>query len=255
MVSDFSKGLFDKAIVQSGSALADFCSVTQTINFAERLAMVLGWNPVNSSRTYFEHLQNVPAMDIVMTQDWILNPMERKMYGSTNFAPTLEPYVSEQCFNTKYPLDMYETAWGNKIPLIIGGTSEEGLLFYRIVTQNLILFKDPDIFQSIFQRLKCGKGSDEAKIIAEKIQKFYYDSRTPNIENIDTYIDILSDKNFLHGMHLAVKARVNDPHSSPTYCYRFNFESKTNFTIMKSVFAHPTIKGISKQWIDDKSDF
>lgn len=250
MVSDFSKNLFDKAIIQSGSALADFCAVPQTINFAERLAIKLGWDPEKSSHTYFEHLQKVPALDIVMMQDCFLTPPEKRIYGNMIFATTLEPYVSEQCFNTKDPLEIYQNAWGNKIPLIIGGTSHEGLLFYRVFTQNLIIFKDPHIFENIFERLKCGKGSDEARTIAEKIKKFYYENDTPSIENIDTYLDIVADKNFLHGMHLAVKARVNDTQSAPTYCYRFNFETRTNFTIMKSVFAHPTVKGISGKVVE-----
>lgn len=244
MVSDFSKNLFDKAIVQSGSALADFCCVRQSMNFAERLAMRLGWDPEKSALSYFEHLQRVPALDIVMIQDSILTPPERRIHGNMQFATTSEPYVAEQSFNTKDPIDLYQNAWSNNIPLIIGGTSEEGLLFYRIFTQNMILFKDPQIFESIFERLKCGKGTEESRTIAEKIKKFYYENDTPSIENIDTYIDVISDKTFLHGMHLAVKARINDPQSASTYSYRFNFESKTNFTIMKSVFAHPTLKGI-----------
>ncbi len=245
MVSDFSKGLFDKAIVQSGSALADFCAISHTVNWAERLASVLGWR---SGENYFEYLQNVPAIDIVMVQDSILTPPEMKIHGRMIFAVTLEPYESEQCFNRRDPIEFYEAAWGNKIPLIIGGTSEEGLLFYRIMTQYLIQFKAPDIFENIFDRLKGGKGTEKSKEIAEKIQKFYYGTEKPSIANIDTYIDLFSDKTFLHGMHLAVKARTNDPESASTYCYRFNFETKTNFTIMKSVFGHPTIKGIKKRF-------
>lgn len=242
MVSDFSKGLFDKAIIQSGSALADFCAVPHTVNWAERLASMLGWKPNDSSQSYFEYLQNVPAVDIVMVQDSILTFPERKIYGNMIFATTLEHYESEQCFNRRDPLEI-QNAWGNKIPLIIGGTSEEGLLFYRLMTQQLILFKDPNIFENIFERLKCGKGTDKSKSIADKIKKFYYGNDTPSIANIDTYIDVISDKNFLHPMHLSVMARTNDQESAATYCYRFNFESKTNFTIMKSVFAHPTVKG------------
>lgn len=243
MVSDFSKGLFDKAIVQSGSALVDFCAVPHTENWAQRLAMVLGWKP-NGSQTYFEYLQNVPAVDIVMAQDWILSPPEQKIHGRMIFSVTLEPYESEQCFNRRDPLEFYQNAWGNKIPLIIGGTSEEGLLFYRLMTQFLIQFKAPDIFENLFERLKCGKGTEKSKAISDKIREFYYGNEAPSIANLDTYIDLMSDKNFLHGMHLAVKSRTNDPESAPTYCYRFNFETKTNFTIMKSVFGHPTIKGV-----------
>lgn len=243
MISDFSKGLFDKAIVQSGSALADFCAIRQTIDWAERLARTLRWDPSKTSLSYFEYLQSVPAVDIVMVQDSLLSPAERKLYGNMVFATCLEPYESEQCFNTRDPLEFYHNAWSNKIPLIIGGTSEEGLLFYRLMTQFLIMFKAPDLFENIFERLKCGKGTDKSRDIAQKIRTFYYGDETPSIQNIDTYIDVISDKNFLHGMHTAVKARINDPESASTYCYRFNFETKTNFTSMKSVFGHPNIKG------------
>ncbi|KAJ6640046.1 Esterase B1 [Pseudolycoriella hygida] len=242
MISELSQGLFDKAIVQSGSALADIANANQSVNWAERLATVLGWNS-QLGQTYFEYLQNVSALDIVTVQDSLMNPMERKLYGGMIFGSTVEPYVAEQSFMAQDPLDVYQNAWGNKIPLIIGGTSEEGLLFRRVMTHNLIMFKDPQIFETIFARLKCGKGTAESREIAEKIQNFYYGDEVPSIANMDTYTDVISDKNFLHGMHMAVKARVNDPDSAATYYYRFNFETKTNFTSMKVVFAHPNIKG------------
>ena len=46
------------------------------------------------------------------------------------FGPIIEPFSSEQSFISKDPKILHRTAWGNQIPIIIGGTSDEGLVIY-----------------------------------------------------------------------------------------------------------------------------
>ncbi len=56
---------------------------------------------------------------------------ERKKYIFTPFGPTIEPYRSKQCFIDKHPVLMCMNAWSRKMPLLIGGCSNEGLLLYK----------------------------------------------------------------------------------------------------------------------------
>lgn len=241
MLSNFSKGLFDKGIIQSGSALTDWSNIPQ-LNWAERLAKHLGWNGEGGSVGCYEFLKNIDALEIVKEQEKIMTDEEKKIWIFSPYAPTIEPYVAEQSFFTVDPLDLYKTAWGNEIPLVIGANSEEGILWYHDLAGNPSRYDHDDSFKNLFS-FKFGAESEKTKLYAEKTKQFYYGDEQPNAENISKFMDILADKNFLNGIHLAIQGRVDDPKSAPTYLYRFNFDSKSDFTLMKKAFATADTRG------------
>lgn len=241
MLSEHSKGIFDKAIVQSGSAFADWSNIPQ-LNWAERLAKHLGWNEEGGSTGYYEFLQNVDAIQIVKVQEKIMTDVEKKLWIFSPYAPTIEPYVAEQSFFTKDPSGLCRTAWSNNIPMIIGGNSEEGILWYHDLVANPSRYDHEDSFQNLFS-FKFGEDSEKTKLYAEKTKRFYYGDEQPNAQNLSKFMDILADRNFIHGISLAVQARVDVPKSAPTYLYRFNFDSETDFTMMKKVFGTSEIRG------------
>lgn len=241
MLSEFSKGLFDKAIIQSGSALAHWSNIPQ-LNWAKRLAKRMGWNEEGGSVGCYKFLKNVDAVEIVKVQEKIMSNEEKQMWIFSPWAPTIEPYVSKQTFSTKHPSELYKSAWGNKIPLIIGGNSEEGLLWYHDLVSNSSRYDQEDSFENLFS-FKFGVGSERTKLYAAKTKQFYYGEEQPTAQNISKFMDILADRNFLHGINLAVKGRIDDPQSADTYLYRFNFESDTDFTMIKRVIATNDIRG------------
>lgn len=73
MVSEFSKGLFHKAIVMSGTALNNW-SVVPMSNWAERLATQMGWNGSNGDEGLVEFLRKASANDIVLAQEKLITP-------------------------------------------------------------------------------------------------------------------------------------------------------------------------------------
>lgn len=63
---------------------------------------------------------------------------DRKRYVFFTFGPVIEPYESEQCFLSKDPkLIARNNAWSKNIPMIIGGCSDEGLLFHKSELKSL----------------------------------------------------------------------------------------------------------------------
>lgn len=192
MISDFSKGLFDKAIVQSGSALVAWSNIPQ-LNWAERLAKQLGWNGVGGTAGYYEFLKNVDALQIVKQQEKVMNFEEKKLWLFSAFAPTAEPYVADQSFFTKDPLELCKSAWGNQIPLIIGANSEEGLLWYHDLTANSYRYDRGDSFESFFA-FQFGKDSEKTKMFGAKVKQFYYGDERPSAANISKFMDILADR-------------------------------------------------------------
>jgi len=152
--------------------------------------------------------------------------------------------LPSKVFFTEDPLDLCKTAWGNHIPLIIGGNSEEGILWYHDLVANPSRYDQEDSFKNLFS-FEFGEDSQKTKLYAEKTKKFYYGDEQPNAENISKFMDILTDRMFLHGISLAIKARLYDPRSSaPMYLYRFNFDSESDFTMMKKVFSTSEIRGV-----------
>lgn len=236
MLSEFSSGLFDKAILQSGTAFADWTNIPQ-LNWAERLAKRLGWNGEGGTAGYYNFLKDVDAKKMVKEQEKIMNEVEKKLWIFSPYAPTIEPYVAEQSFFTRNPAELCRQAWGNRIPIIIGGNSEEGILWYYDLITNPSRYDHEDSFENLFS-FEFGEDSGKTKLYAERTKRFYYGDEQPTKENISRFMDLIGDRNFISGISLAIKARTEDPNSALTYLYRFNFETKTDFTmIKKALFA------------------
>lgn len=202
----------------------------------------MGWNGNGGEKEIYDFLKDADAAVIVKQQDVLINEDEKKKGTQIAFGPCVESYVSEQNFLTKEPFDAIKTAWGNQIPLIIGATSEEGLLYYFDVKADATLYTSDESFENLLPpELQLTKGGTQSKKFAENMKQFYYGNEVPSESNMMTFLDILSDKYFLHGIHLAIRARIEDPKSAATYFYRFNFQS--DFNALRKMFGFQDIIG------------
>lgn len=131
MISNMSKNLFHKAIVQSGTALNNW-SVVPARDWAYRLAQALGFQGnATEGRKIVEFLQEQDHFQIAEAQEKLVSPEERRDRILFPFGPVIEPYVGKQCLITGNPKDMCRRAWSRSLPILIGGTSDEGLFCYR----------------------------------------------------------------------------------------------------------------------------
>lgn len=202
----------------------------------------MGWNGIGGEKEIYGFLKGADAADIVKHQDLIITDEEKKSGIIMAFAPCVEPYKSEQNFLLKAPIELIESAWGNRVPLIIGATSEEGLLYYFDVKADPISYMNNEGFENLLpSELKLPKKSTKSNEMVKNLKKCYYGNDVPGEENMMIFLDILSDKNFLHGIHLAIKYRIKDPQSAATYFYRFNFQS--DFNALRKMFGFHEIKG------------
>lgn len=242
MSSNFSKDLFDKAIVQSGSALVPWANGPRS-NQAERLAKQLGWDGVGGDIKLLEFLRRTEVTDLIRAQD-ILTEDEKRDWIFSSWVPTVEPYTAEQSFFTENPFETYKSSWGNKIPLIIGGTTDEGLLFYREVMANPKLYTSIDSFERFIPKtwnLPAGRVTE----FAQQLKKFYIgDEKDCTKEHLDGFFDIASDVMFWHGMHLAIVGRLQDEQAAPTYLYRYAFSGYPEFSVYRPILIPNDVKGM-----------
>lgn len=244
MISDFSKGLFDKAIVQSGSAVSDWANFPQN-NWASRLAAALGWNGQGGDQAVYEFLKNSDASKIIELQDSFRTAEEIKS-GISTFGPTAEAYISDQCFFIRNPKELVKEAWSVNVPMIIGGVADEGLLFYRHLDQmkKHIQCQGAQGFEPFVPRtLVLPFGSAESLSVAKRIMDYYYSEEDPNEENFIKTLQIWGDASFWHGFYLSALARLeNSKVTAPTYLYRFAVESNV-FNQLKIMIAGANVKG------------
>lgn len=247
MISDLSKGLFDKAIIQSGSAVSDWANFPQN-NWASRLAAVLGWNGQGGDPALYEFLKNVEASKLIEVQDTFRTADEIRA-GISTFGPTAEAYVSDQCFFIRNPKELVKKAWSVNVPLIIGGVADEGLLFYRLLDEmkKYVQCQGAQGFESFVPiSLALPFGSAESLSLAKRIMDYYYSEEEPNEENFVKTLQIWGDASFWHGFYLSALERLNNPSvTAPTYLYRFAVESNV-FNQIKTMITGKNIKGRPK---------
>lgn len=129
MMTDQTQGLFHRGILQSGSAIASWAFNGDITDRAYRIAKLVGYKGEDNDKDVLQFLQNVRARDLLRVEELVLTPEELANKVMFAFGPVLEPYATPECVIPKPPREMMKTAWGNSIPMMIGNTSYEGLLW------------------------------------------------------------------------------------------------------------------------------
>ncbi|XP_065093902.1 esterase B1-like [Ochlerotatus camptorhynchus] len=240
LISEASRGLFKRAIVMSGST---YCSwgLSPQRNWVEKLAKALGWDGKGAESEALSFLRTVTPEDIINNQEKLMGPEDIRDGVFTPFGPTIEPYITEGCMIQKDPLQMNREAWGNEIDIMIGGTSEEGLLIMQKIKLHPEALQNPHLFVgTVPARLKITM--EQRMEFAGKLKQMYYPDSEPSIDNFGGYVDMMTDLGFWHGMHRTILARANNGSSARTFVYRFCVDSE-HFNHYRIMMIDPTYRG------------
>lgn len=192
-----TRGLFQRAIIISGSAFNKTWSLTQRINQAERLARSLGWKgKTGDESSILNFLEDVPAFELDDAWKTLFTDEEVSGYSMIiPFGPVIEPYASDNCVVSKEPVEMAREAWTNEHELVVVGNSFEGI--YRAhanIDNNLKFLKNPSCFAPL-NDLGLGISDDQAKQYGERIKKIYFkDGEEPTIERKEQFLRVSSFK-------------------------------------------------------------
>lgn len=123
--SESSKNLFNRAILMSGCSMNHW-ALTPNRDWAYRLSRKLGYEGSEEEKEVLAFLRTADPAEIVKFQKTVVQPSERIAFA---FAPQIEPYETEEILITQPPKEWLRTAWSNDIDVLIGGTSDEGLMY------------------------------------------------------------------------------------------------------------------------------
>ncbi|CAG9838419.1 unnamed protein product [Diabrotica balteata] len=221
LVSPLTKGLFHKAIMQSGCAFNPWAKGTR--NFAA-ITKAMGYKDVDE-KTLFQKLCRASTRSLVTAQFKI----EDSFFASIvrPFIPVIE-YPHEGAFLTEDPEEIMKAGRHHHVPVIIGYNSMEGLM-YEIIRKTRTDADLPETLErDIPFDLNIPEKTERAKEVALKMQKFYYQDKDLSEKNINNRYRMVSDVHFLYGIQKTIT--LLQRHSkAPVYVYRMSIISNLNF--------------------------
>ncbi|XP_034484524.1 esterase B1-like [Drosophila innubila] len=239
MTTEQTRGLFHKAILMSGSSLCAWANEPDH-HWSHRFACQLGYSGSDNEKEVFRFLQRASAKEIACCNN-ILSQEEKRDYILFPFGPVVEPYVSDSCVISKPHVETLSTAWGNEIPVIIGGTSFEGLAFYQYVLRDTAhLLSD---FESLIPReVRDSCTSEELKEHIRRLKLHRFADVDRDHMEFNECLQLLSIKHCSHAIHRTALARVSYAPKTPTYLYRFDFDSPT-YNFFRLLLCGPDQRG------------
>lgn len=243
MNTEQTRGLFHRAIVQSGSALCEWATQPNR-NAPQRLASRLGYKNAEAKNEadLLQFLKNASASHLAQHCNTIVSQEEHRNYEIIAFGPVVEPYVGEDCVVPRPHIEQLASAWGNELPLIIGGTSFEGLFSYQTTLQ------DQEYMLSAFEPLipQPVRDTIDAKELNEQLRRLklaYFEDADRGKMELFECLRLLSVKNFWHGIHRTLLARAAYAPSTPTYLYRFDMDS-SHFNHYRMLKCGRQVRGV-----------
>ncbi|GBP50148.1 Esterase B1 [Eumeta japonica] len=243
LVSPMTKGLFKRAIVQSGSMHCHWAQCIEPRERALAIARGLGYEGTNDEDLY-EFYKNVSIECLVSTHKPIT--MADSVCVDVELACSV---VSEKQFENIERFfygNVYERlreGIHDNVEILVGYTAEEAAIFVSIIeghiekTYNNYL----ESFAPALVRRYC-KISDQLEV-GRKMKNYYFGKDQVNINNAINIIDYYSMAFFVFGtiqfIKFQAKRKVNK-----TYLYKFNCRLDRNF--MTKHFKPSNVASVDK---------
>ncbi|KAK9746441.1 Carboxylesterase family [Popillia japonica] len=220
MLSPMAKGLFHKAIAQSGCCFNPWawgnvngkilCSrLEYSTNDESKMLEFL--QEVSVDKLYSTHLIPRDVMRVDLRRP--LGPVIEK----------ISPY--EPAFLAEDPMDIILQGRYHKVPFLLGYVSREGMLIEVTVPKDRQLVTDFE--EAIPFNLGIPKGSPQSLKTAAKIKEYYYGDKEPSFDDMDTLYKLQTDNFFYRGVYITAKHHAATT-SEPVYFYKFCVDGPLN---------------------------
>ncbi|KYM80814.1 Esterase E4 [Atta colombica] len=217
-LSPLSKGLFHKAILQSGIVTCDWAMIrNQPEANSFKLASKLG-NDSKDPKTVVEFLKTKSFAEITQAQYTVLTPEKAR----TLFVP-FGPTIDNKAKTPFLPCPISQLLDdGNKIPIMIGTTSDEYIFFLRDTSEETLktMYTDLPLY---IQNFTNSQNALKIMQLTKRIKEKYFNNKSEfTVESIPSIIRFLSDLHFNIPIEDFVDMRRKRK-QAPTYFYKFSY--------------------------------
>lgn len=222
LASNATEGLFQRAIVQSGSSISSWGINRQPLWVASLIAKELGYDTEDPEELY-EILSKMPYEKLVKAKP--RKPLG--MYFDTQLLnhPCVEQEIEgEEAVITDFPYNIFSRNPKN-IPVIYGTTSREGLFLIPDDTKESLEARNARyIFASDLQF----PSEEVAANVSKMAREFYYGEKNISIETQSVTIKVNTELYFEAPAILETESLIKNSKAN-VYNYYFNYAGGRNF--------------------------
>lgn len=230
LMSDMSEGLFHQAIMQSGTGLNPYALQTNPRARAEDIGHHLKLK-FNSTEELMTQLRKAEYRDIIKAERGLFSMDQPLGLRPFDFVPSIESEDSvEERFLVDDPTMLMLKGKIRDIPIIIGTTSNEGLLNVReywLDDQVLERFNEhEDFFVPLSFHLT--KESKKINEVANAFRNAYFAGKKVTEDDLEEYAKFQTDAGFKFPTDRTIKMLAKTM-NHPIYYYNFSFDGPLNF--------------------------
>lgn len=217
-LSKKASGLFDKLILESGSALSPFAINRHPIETAKNLAISIGYNDTGNIKDLNEFLLNADIVDMTLkTYNFFLT---NSTFG---FAPCLENVIENgEPIITESPLTIFQKGDYKRIPVLTGFANMEGISrtfkfdeWSEAMNENFADFLPAD--------LTFDTTNSRDALIGD-IKQHYFKGEDVSHDTLKGYVDYFSDTMFKYS--IIKSAKLHSDSNKPVFLYEFTYVGK-----------------------------
>lgn len=223
IMSPMSKGLFHKAITQSGSSLAPWAYQFRPVFLASLLAKTMHYESQDPYELH-NYFQSKSDDELILTR--VARQPGNVIESEILYTPCSEIAIEGNTpFLLESPYDVLSKGTFNKVPMIIGSNTEEGLLLIGMDTDPMI--KQVKFENSIPKNLHMPL--EETRIqFGKKLQDLYMGADLNNSLKLSK----LYGEPFLSYPSLEETELIVKSSDKPVFSYIFNYSGKRNLAKM-----------------------
>ncbi|XP_023175797.2 esterase B1-like isoform X2 [Drosophila hydei] len=222
-MSPQAEGLFNKAILMAGQQH----EIYNEPDVEYRLAKHLGYKGEKNDIDVFNFI-NAADPGLLARSDY--RSLYERLHSSSLplFMPRVEYYATPTAVLLAEPRALQSSAWGNRLPLMLGSTSNEGLTFALFYVK-----KDPEVLSlcrdhpefMLPDTIRHGCTPDMARHLGQMLVKKFCGVHNTYLTkwHYQSIADLFT-QNMLHYEHRLLKTRLKYSQAD-NYLYRFNFDS------------------------------
>lgn len=229
LLSPMSRGLFHKAIMQSGSAMSPWSFQFEPLATASALARQLGFQSEDPHELY-RIFMNTSATKLLSTR--VPRAVGDIVLSENIFVPCVERELSnEDHFLADYPYNLLLQGRYTKVPIIVGYNNAEGYMFAG--KENKTTIANMNFFNSLPRDLSF-PSEEEKNAVAARFEKLYMGDKKISKETLVTFAKYEGDSTITYPVIATVDLLLRNS-SNQVYTYRFSHDGWMN--IVKQLYG------------------